>query len=211
MTLPTPPLLLITDRTQARHPLAAIARAAFRAGCRWLSLREKDLAPDARLALLAELVALARPYRAHIMVHGDIAAAAAAGAAGVHLPSGGSVEEARMRLGAEALIGLSTHTGDEVSAAARAGADYVTLSPIFATASKPGYGPALGLDALARARQGAAVPILALGGITAANAAACLEAGAAGLAVMGTVMAAQDPEAAMAAILAAFDQGGRSR
>ena len=81
-----------------------------------------------------------------------------------------------------------------------AGADYVTLSPIYQSASKPGYGPPLGLDAIKRAAQ-IGIPILALGGIAASNAAATMNAGAAGVAVMGSVMAAEKPAAVIDEIL----------
>jgi thiamine-phosphate pyrophosphorylase len=82
-----------------------------------------------------------------------------------------------------------------------AGADYVTVSPVFLTASKPGYGPALGLDGLAHIVERVAGPVIALGGVTAANAASCRAAGAHGIAVMGEVMRAADPRAAVDAIL----------
>ena len=82
------------------------------------------------------------------------------------------------------------------------GADYVTLSPIFLTDSKPGYGPAIGLDALAAAASNAPGPIVALGGIAPDNAAQCLAAGARGIAVMGEIMRAADPEAAIRRLLA---------
>ena len=133
------------------------------------------------------------------MVHDDVDAALAAGAAGVHVPAGGSPAAARQRLGATALIGQSAHNGEEAGAAGRAGADYVTLSPIFVTASKPGYGPALGLSVLGEAWP---LPVLALGGIDKSNHAACLRAGAAGIAVMGSAMRAENPQAFMAGLLA---------
>jgi thiamine-phosphate pyrophosphorylase len=85
-----------------------------------------------------------------------------------------------------------------------AGADYVTLSPVFLTESKPGYGPALGLEGLAAAVAAAKGPVIALAGITAANAAACIRAGAAGVAVMGEVMRAADPEATVRALVEAI-------
>ncbi|MCH8926686.1 MAG: thiamine phosphate synthase, partial [Proteobacteria bacterium] len=78
MNLPGPPLLIITDRHQARAPLAALAGAAFRAGGRWLMLREKDLDAAARLALLKDLIALGAPYGAAVTVNADLAAAAGA-------------------------------------------------------------------------------------------------------------------------------------
>ncbi len=90
MRLPEPPILVITDRRQARRPLEEVAEAAFAGGCRWLSLREKDLDPAARLALLRRLAAIGRGWGASVMVHADIEAARAAGAAGVHLPAGGA-------------------------------------------------------------------------------------------------------------------------
>ncbi len=133
------------------------------------------------------------------MVHDDVEAALAAGAAGVHVPAGGSPVAARQRLGAAAVIGQSAHNGAEIRAAARAGADYVTLSPIFVTVSKPGYGPALGLSLLAEPWP---LPVLALGGIDETNSAACLRAGAAGVAVMGNAMRADNPQAFMAGLLA---------
>jgi thiamine-phosphate pyrophosphorylase len=199
------PLLLITDRRAAARPLEDVVAAALRGGCRWLSLREKDLAPAERLALLGRIVALARPFGATVTVHGDIVVAERAD--GVHLPAGGSPAEARARLGKRALIGLSVHSAPEAASTAPA-ADYVTLSPLFASISKPGYGPALGVHGLARAVATARVPIVALGGVTADNLVACLAAGAAGVAVVGAVMAAADPEAATAALVRALAEAG---
>jgi opacity protein-like surface antigen len=103
------------------------------------------------------------------------------------------VNTARQRLGGAVLIGISAHSDADIAAAAAAGADYVTLSPIYPTASKPGYGPALGLSTISAAtRHG--IPIVALGGIAADRVGPTLGAGAAAVAVMGTVMRADDPE-----------------
>ncbi len=203
VNLPDPPLLVISDRSQARLPLIGIAEAVFRGGCRWFSLREKDLPAAERRALLADLVELGRPFGALVMAHEDIGAVEAVSAAGVHLPAGSDPAAARRRL-PRGLIGVSAHSENEAGAQLRAGADYVTLSPIFLTDSKPGYGPALGLDALAAAAAKAPGPIVALGGITPHNAAACLAAGARGVAVMGEIMRAADPEATIRQLLAAL-------
>ncbi|MGH6920301.1 MAG: thiamine phosphate synthase, partial [Geminicoccaceae bacterium] len=151
-------------------------------------------------------VDLARPFGATITVHGDLAAAETTGA-GVHLPAGGSPEQARARLGERALIGLSVH-GTLEAARTDPAADYVTLSPIFGSISKPGYGPALGIGGLAEAVARSRVPIVALGGIAADNLGPCLGAGAAAVAVMGAVMAAADPEAATAALVQALAEAG---
>lgn len=197
LPLPGPPVLVITDRHQAERPLEEIAAALFAGGCRWLSLREKDLSAAERLALLQRLVALARGSGATLTVHDDLGAAATLGI-GVHLPAQASIVEARRRLGSTALIGISAHAAEDVAEAARTGADYATLSPIFLSQSKPGYGPALGLDILGCA---AKLPLLALGGVDAGNAASCLAAGAAGVAIMGEAMRAANPRSFMADLL----------
>ncbi|MDE1932073.1 MAG: thiamine phosphate synthase, partial [Alphaproteobacteria bacterium] len=186
----------------ARRPLAEIADACFAGGCRWLSLREKDLPHDERVALLRALVTLGDKYGARVTVHDDVATARAVGAGGVHLPVGGSPAAARQALGAAALIGLSAHDYAGIVHAETEGADYVTLSPIFATASKPGYGPALGVDELADLAAKSLIPVVALGGVDAAAVGACLAAGAAGVAVMGAVMTAADPRAVTSALVA---------
>ena len=201
--LPYPPLLVVSDRGQARRPLIEVAAAAFAGGCRWFSLREKDLMPEGRRDQLRALVALGRRHGASVTVHEDLEAAIVVGADGVHLPGGGNPAAARRRL-PTGLIGVSAHSSREAAASLRAGADYVTLSPIFLTTSKPGYGPAFGLDALGEAARLAAGPVVALGGIDENNVAACIAAGARGIAVMGEVMRAADPEAAVRRLLAAL-------
>jgi thiamine-phosphate pyrophosphorylase len=203
MKLPSPPLLVISDRSQAKRPLAEVAEAAFRGGVRWFSLREKDLPAHQRRELLCVLLALGQRYGALVTVHDDIEAAVAAGAGGVHLPGGGDPAAARQRL-PQGLIGVSAHSPEEAAAQLSAGADYATLSPIFLTSSKPGYGPALGLAALTEAARLTSGPIVALGGLDENNIAACLAAGAKGVAVMGEVMRAIDPETATRRHIAAM-------
>ena len=204
MSLPDPPLLVVTDRKQARMPLTELAAAVFAGGGRWLLLRDKDLAQAERIALGRRLTQVAAPFGATVLMSGDLAAAVEAGAAGVHLPRDGDPAAARARLGPTALIGLSAHDNGEAERAAAAGADYVTLSPVFASPSKPGYGPAIGPETLARVAAAVALPVLALGGVTALRARDCLRAGAAGIAVMGEVMRAEDPAAAVEDLLSAF-------
>ncbi len=195
---------MISDRAQAKRPLIEIAAAAFRGGCRWFSLREKDLPPHERCDILAVLVRLGGEFGAAITVHDDFIAAAATGAAGVHLPGGGDPAGARRKMPG-GLIGISAHSPGEAAAQLAAGADYATLSPIFLTRSKPGYGPAIGLEALALAANLASGPVVALGGIDEHNLAACLAAGAEGVAVMGEVMRAADPEAVVRRLVDAIE------
>lgn len=195
--LPTPPVLVITDRTQAARPLVEIAETLFAGGLRWLSLRDKDLPHVARLALARDLVALGKPYGATVTVHGDIGLAHASGAAGVHLGRHGKPAAARERLGPSALIGVSAH--DLASAQAAIGADYITLSPVFLTQSKPGYGPALGLGRLAAIAAAVTIPVIALGGVDMAGMATCRQAGATGVALMGLAMHSPDEVAVLRA------------
>jgi thiamine-phosphate pyrophosphorylase len=206
MRLPVPPLLVISDRRQAGGSLEELAEAIFGGGCRWLSLREKDLPAAERLALLSAVMALGRRWEATVTVHEDVDAAVMAGARGVHLPSSGNPEAARARLPG-GLIGASAHSAAEASALLGSGADYVTISPVFPTVSKPGYGPAIGLDGLEAIAAQVPGPVIALGGINAANAPLCLSAGARGVAVMGEVMRATDPRAVMEAMLAVISRG----
>jgi|SRR5665213_2117479 len=201
--LPQPPLLVITDRKQTgERPVPQVAATLFAGGCRWLSLREADLGRSERVNLLYRLVNLGERAGATVTVHADFEAAMTTGAAGVHLPRHGSITAARAYLGANALIGISTHNRNEVQHAIALGADYVTLSPIFPSASKPDYGPDLGLRTLSEIAKTLPIPILALGGVDETNAAECLAAGAAGVAIMGAAMRAPDPEAMMRGLIA---------
>jgi thiamine-phosphate pyrophosphorylase len=209
VALPDPPLLIITDRRQAARGLIEIASATFEGGCRWLSMREPDLRQKDRVARLYNLIAIAAPYGATVTVHRDIEAASGAGAHGVHLQRGGDPAAARRALGPAALIGVSAHSLAEVREAEEAGADYVTLSPIFPTETKPGYGPALGIDDLAYITSTVKIPVLALGGVDEANISDCVRAGAAGVAVMGSVMRAYDIQAATDALVRALTAAGR--
>ncbi|CAO3374999.1 thiamine phosphate synthase [Azospirillum argentinense] len=192
MAIPSPRLLAITDRRQAAPPLPELAARLFAGGLRWLSLREKDLDESRQIALAHALVERARPWGALVTLHGDPNLALAAGTDGVHLPEGADVAAARQRLGPGALVGLSAHDAEGIRRAAEGGADYVTLSPVFPSPSKPGYGPQLGTEGLRRLTTESPLPVIALGGVESGNIDACLAAGAAGVAVMGAVMRAPD-------------------
>ena len=189
-------LLVVTDRHQAPKPLPDLVEELLEAGLRWIWLRDKDLPAGERRALALDLAARAARHGATLTVGADTALAAEVGA-GVHLGAGADVAAARRTLGPGGLIGVSAHALGEVRAARAGGADYATLSPVFASPSKPGYGPALGLAAL-RAAADLGLPVLALGGVTAASTRDCLGAGAAGVAVMGEAM--RGDAAAMAAL-----------
>jgi thiamine-phosphate pyrophosphorylase len=204
VTLPQPPLLLITDRQQARGPLNGILDAAFAAGCRWASLREKDLPAHIQVTLARRLKLIAQHYGARLTLHGDPALAEAAGLDGVHLPAGGDVAAARRLLGPDVLIGMSVHRVDELTQLDAAMLDYVIAGPAFATLSKPGYGPFLGPEGVTAMTRATSLPVIPVGGIEADNIGALVAAGAAGVAVMGGVMRAAHPEEQTRHLLAAL-------
>jgi thiamine-phosphate pyrophosphorylase len=201
LRVPGPPLLIVTDRRQARRPLADVVAAAIKGGCRWISVREKDLPPDEQALLARALIPAAHAQGARLTIHGDAALAAAAGVDGVHLPAGSDAAAARALLGEDKLIGMSIHTVTEAHGIDPTSVDYVLAGPAFETASKPGYGPELGRKGLSEIARVAHVPVLAIGGINTARIADLIAEGAAGVGVMGSVMRASDPERETAALL----------
>jgi thiamine-phosphate pyrophosphorylase len=201
--LARPILCLVTDRHLAAAPLEAVVAAAVENGADWVQLRERDL-DDAALLALADRVRTAIGGRAELHVSRRVDVALACGADGVQLGSNAMpVAAARALLGPRARIGVSTHAPGEVHAAARDGAGHAQLAPLFAPLSKPADRPALGVGALRACA--AALPVIAQGGVEAANAADLVRAGAAGVAVTGAILAASDPAAATRALRAALD------
>ena len=202
MRIPDPPLLIVTDRRQARRPLPDLVTAAVKAGCRWISMREKDLPADEQILLARALTRIAHAQGARLTVHGDAALAAASAADGVHLPAGSDPVAARALLGAQKLIGVSIHTVTEAEGIDPGCVDYALAGPAFETASKPGYGPELGRKGVSATARAARVPVLAIGGINTARVAELIAAGAAGVGVMGSVMRAADPGRETGALIA---------
>ena len=211
MRLPDPTLLLVTDRTQGRRSLPEIVAAALGGGCRWISLREKDLPEDEQVVLARTLVAIARKYGARLTLHGEAALAKMAGVDGTHLPSGSDAAVARALMGPGKLIGVSIHTVTEAEAIAPQTADYAIAGPAFETPSKPGYGPEIGRKGLSEMARACRVPILAIGGINTARVGEVMAAGCAGVAVMGGVMRAVDPAVEVGALVATLKGYPRAR
>ena len=199
-----PSLLLITDRNNTALPLSDVLAQALQAGCRWVMIREKDLATAELCPVVEATVIVAKDFGATVSVNNDFTAASICKVKAVHLPQGQPVATIRRVMGPETLIGVSAHSVAEAQLAAAEGANYVTASPVFATDSKPGYGPALEPEGLAQVVASVRIPVLALGGVTAENAASCIAAGAAGVAVMGSVMRAQNPGAIVGDLIAAL-------
>ena len=201
MRLPEPPLLVITDRRQARRPLADIVEAAADAGCRWFSIREKDLPADEQIALAKTLLPITRRFGARLTLHGDSEMAQAAGLDGVHLPAGATMADVRRVLGPERLVGISINSAAEAGGLDPAIVDYAIAGPAYPTESKPAYGPALGAEGIAAIVAGARVPVLAIGGIGPGKVGELTRARVAGIAVMGSIMRAETPGAEILALL----------
>lgn len=197
-------LLIVTDRhscTAAGHSLPSLVAAAADAGARRFLFREKDLDPEPRRELAAQCVRAAAGAGAALIIASDPALARELGGLEVHLASTDPAPP-------EGVVwGRSCHSTPEVARARDEGAAYVTVSPVFVSAAKPGYGPALGVAGLRRAVTAAqAMPVLALGGISAATCASCIATGATGVAVMSFVMSAPSPAAAVAALCASLNR-----
>ena len=163
--LPLPRLLVLTDRAQAApRSLVEVVRGAVAGGARAVVLREKDLTRVER----AEIAAQLRSAVDVLLVASDPLIPAD----GVHLAATDPMPDPR-----PTLVGRSCHDADEIARAVAEGCDYVTVSPVFASASKPGYGPPLGVDGLRELATGADIAIYALGGVTPDRARACIDAG----------------------------------
>jgi thiamine-phosphate pyrophosphorylase len=194
MRLPDPPLLLVTDRAQARLPLAEVVRCVLAAGCRWISLREKDLSQDDQCNLAMDLLPSVRRYGGRLSLHGEASLASQCGGLhGVHLSAASDAAAARKMLGTDRLVGVSVHTVTEAETLDPEVTDYAIAGPVFETASKPGYGPAIGRKGLHEIARASRIPVLAIGGLNAVRAAEVLAVGPVGIAVMGSVMRSPDP------------------
>ncbi len=187
-------LLLITDRKLAgRNSLESIVDAACKAGVRAVQLREKDLDSRSLFDLAVRLREITSAHGAQLLVNDRVDIALAARADGIHRPEDGfPAPTARRLLGEKSIIGASTHSLERVRQMQTAGVDFVTFGPVFDTQSKNKYGPPQGLESLRAVTGDVDLPVFALGGVTPKRAAACMEAGASGVAVISAVLGAAD-------------------
>ena len=193
-----PRLMLVTDRRAVgRRDLAQVVEAAVAGGVDAVQVREKDL-PDDELAALVERVREAVRGRAAVLVSGRPRVAKLLGL-GLHLPGDAPAPAERDW----PLWGRSVHSPDEARRRADEAPGYLLVGPVYPTDSKPGH-PGGGLRLVeATALAARPLPVLAIGGIDAANARAVIAAGAAGVAVRGAILGAADPERAARSILVA--------
>ena len=178
----------------------ALASAFFAGGARVVQLRQKEGGSGEYLSRADEIVRRARPHAALVIVNDRADVAKLSGADGVHVGQDDlRVADARHILGPAAVVGLSTHDERQIDAALATDATYVAVGPVFGTATKDTGYAARGLDLVryaARHRR----PVVAIGGITLANAKSVVAAGAAGLAVISDLLEG-DPESRVRAFI----------
>lgn len=198
--------MVITDPVllKGRDPIS-VCRAAVQGGATMIQVRWKDGTPAAVLEFTRGLVA-ALPVPVLVNDRADIALAARAG--GAHLGwEDPPLEVLRPHLPAGFLLGVSVGSSEEAERAAGISADYWSVGPCYATPSKGDAGPPLGPEGFAAlaARAPEGTPVIGIGGITSKNAGDIVRAGAAGVAVIGAVLSAQEPETAARALRVALE------
>ncbi len=207
MKLPQPCLMLVTEPSPR---LPQIAGEAVGGGVNVVHLRDKRAAAH---GLRLTFKALGQSLRGGtvVVVNADWQRAVGFGARHIHLPEQSvPVGVVRHHLGTGALVGKSAHSVEAARKAASQGADYVIAGTVFASRSHPDIEP-LGLDFLRDVCDAVPLPVLAIGGVTPENLGACLEAGAAGVAVLSPIMRATDPKAAAQKYRAALDAAWEER
>lgn len=173
-------------------------------GARFIQVRAKQMPSGALLDLCEGVVQAAAPYKASVIVNDRADIAAMSRAAGVHVGQDDLDPAAALALlgallGPGAIVGYSTHTVAQVEAAVHEPLSYIAVGPVFGTRSKDTGYEAVGLEMVtAAARTAAGVPIVAIGGITLATAPLVIEAGASSVAVIGDLLAGNDPAARIA-------------
>ncbi|MGB9775040.1 MAG: thiamine phosphate synthase [Anaerolineae bacterium] len=191
-------LYVITDAKLSRgRSHQEIIRAAVAGGATVVQYREKEGTTRRMMEEARALRDLARQAGVPFIVNDRVDIALAVDADGVHVGQDDMPAPlARKLMGPGKIVGVSVDNVEQAIQAERDGADYVGAGPIFATPTKPDAAPPIGLDGLAEICRRISIPVVAIGGINEENAAAVIEAGADGVAVVSAVVAAEDVEAA---------------
>lgn len=197
-------LYLILEARPRGRPAAEVLVPALAGGVDVVQLREKDGGDDDVLEAAREFRAACDEHGALLILNDRPDLALDCGADGVHLGQGdASIDAARALLGADALVGVSTHTPEQIAAARDSLADYIAVGPVHATPTKPGAKP-VGEALVRHAAEHAGRPFFAIGGIDVRNARAVAAAGAGRVAVIRAIRDADDPRAAAEALRAAI-------
>ena len=200
--LRTARLYFVCDARPHGEDPERLLRAALNGGVDIVELREKELGRRAIEIAGATFRRLCDTYSALFIVNDDPALARSCRADGVHVGQDDTaVAEAREQIGADMLIGLSTHSREQIDTAA--GADYISVGPIWETPTKEGRA-AVGLELIEYASRSASLPFYAIGGIDPSNASEVVRAGAQRLCVVRAIRDSEDPAAAAAELRRAF-------
>lgn len=187
--------------------LSDLARQAVQGGATMIQFRAERRSTYEQVLLARALREVTRALQTPLVINDRVDVALAVGADGVHVGHPGvedmPPELARRLLGPQAVIGVSVATPAEALTTAALGASYLSVGPIFGTASKGDAGPPVGPERLTAIRAAVSVPLCAIGGITADNAGLAITAGADGVAVISMISTASDPVAATRALVAA--------
>jgi thiamine-phosphate pyrophosphorylase len=196
-------LFLVTDRHQTKgRPLVPLLQRVLTAAAPAIQLRERDLSAKELMTLAREVQAVTASRTSQLLMNDRIDVALALEGVGVHLRSNSlPVSVARHLLGVRRLLGMSVHAVEEAVQAESQGADYVILGPIYETPSKQMFGPPLGIHTLEKACRLVRIPIVGIGGVTAARACEMRRAGAFGVAVITAIFGAADVESATRELL----------
>jgi len=196
-------LFLVTDRHQTKgRPLVPLLQRVLTAAAPAIQLRERDLSARELVTLALEVQAVTASRRSQLLINDRIDVALALEGVGVHLRNNSlPVSVARQVLGTQRLLGISVHAVEEAVQVESQGADYIVLGPIYETPSKQMFGPPLGIHTLERACRLVRLPIIGIGGVTAARAREMRRAGAFGVAVITAVLGAADVESATRELL----------
>ena len=196
-------LFLVTDRHQTKgRPLVPLLQRVLTAAAPAIQLRERDLSAKELVTLAREVQDVMAARRSQLLINDRIDVALALEGVGVHLRSNSlPVSVARQVLGTQRLLGISVHAVEEAVQVESQGADYIVLGPIYETPSKQMFGPPLGIHTLERACRLVRLPIIGIGGVTAARAREMRRAGAFGVAVITAVLGAADVESATRELL----------
>jgi thiamine-phosphate diphosphorylase len=189
---------VILDRRFLRgRSLLDVARAVLRGGATILQLREKEGATREMIELARGLLEVTREAGVPLIINDRADVALAVGAEGVHVgPDDLPPEVARRLMGPERVVGFSAGTVEEALAGQQAQVDYLGVGDVFGTRTKPDAGEPIGVEGLRSIAAAVRIPVVAIGGVTAENAAQAIRAGAAGVAVISAVLSAPDPEEA---------------
>ena len=206
-------LCLVTDRRLAgARSLEDLVRAAVRGGVTVVQLREKECGTREYVELARGMRAFLAPAGIPLVVNDRVDVALAARADGVHLgQSDLDPRDARFLLGPDAIVGLSVETLEQAEAARTLEVDYLGVSPIFPTPTKTDTVTEWGIGGLAALRAASRQVLVAIGGISVANAAQVMKAGADGIAVVSAICGAADPERAARQLRRIVDETRKGR